>query len=142
MPNYLRLQRYTTLLSSFQFPFQLPSIRHQLPLVDSPHAALRPDAPKGRAPPAPTSATVDLPPLSSLVPKLEHLGTSRPRRMKTKAMTRPTMTLNNGVGELEDGITEETDYDLFGSMRGPVVPVTAARVEKKLEHRYLIINVK
>jgi len=107
----------------------------------------KPDPPKGRAPAIPTAAaTVDLPPLSSLVPKLEHLGTSRPRRMKTKAMTRPTMPTNNGVGGFEDGITEETEEDLFGGSMGrsvappPVAGGTVAggtQVEKKVERRFV-----
>ena len=58
-----------------------------------------------------TPAGADLPSLSSGAPKLNHLCSDRPRRMKTRAVTRPTV----GLTHAEDSIDEagEDDVDTF-----------------------------
>jgi len=56
----------------------------------------------------PTASAGDLPRLVSSGPKLQHYCNDRPRRMKTRASTRPTV----GLTHTDDAIDEEARDDV------------------------------
>jgi hypothetical protein len=85
---------------------------------------------------SPQASKFQLPTLDTDAPKLQHLGTDRPRRLKTKAVTRPTVGYGTTVVEQdEDGVGEGIS-DFFSHKPAEIVgssPAVNGDVEKGLE---------
>ena len=64
-----------------------------------------------------TKQTTDLPALSSGAPKLHHMCHERPRRMKTRAVTRPTVGLTHSEDAADDDAADNIDIFFASSAR-------------------------